>query len=185
MYTQQTPQMQHSRILSNLYSADTTDPSQCVLNNSHGSYAMYTQQTTQMQHSRILSNVYSADTTDPSQRVLSNSHGSYAMYTQQQPQIQHSRIFHTVYSATFTDPTQFILSRSHRCKFHGSFTTYIDAKFTALVRTDISEECSPSIIKVTRIGELGTTLAVTSNRCTLFLREFPLARRHLEPAQPL
>jgi hypothetical protein len=37
----------------------------------------------------------------------------------------------------------------------------------ALVRTDVSEECSSSIIRVTRIGELGTTLAVTSNRCTL------------------
>jgi hypothetical protein len=33
----------------------------------------------------------------------------------------------------------------------------------ALVRTDISEERIASIIKVTRIGELGTTLAVTSN----------------------
>jgi hypothetical protein len=32
-----------------------------------------------------------------------------------------------------------------------------------LVRTDVSEEISASIIKVTRIGELGTTLAVTSN----------------------
>jgi hypothetical protein len=32
----------------------------------------------------------------------------------------------------------------------------------ALVRTDISEELSASIIRVTRIGELGTTLAVTS-----------------------
>jgi hypothetical protein len=29
----------------------------------------------------------------------------------------------------------------------------------ALVRTDVSEECSASFIKVTRIGELGTTLA--------------------------
>jgi hypothetical protein len=36
-----------------------------------------------------------------------------------------------------------------------------------LVRTDVSEERSVSIIKVTRIGELGTTLAVTSNRPTL------------------
>jgi hypothetical protein len=36
----------------------------------------------------------------------------------------------------------------------------------ALVRTDLSEERSASIIRVTRIGELGTTLAVTSNqRC--------------------
>jgi hypothetical protein len=33
----------------------------------------------------------------------------------------------------------------------------------ALVRTDVSEEPSASIIKVIRIGELGT-LAVTSNR---------------------
>jgi hypothetical protein len=31
----------------------------------------------------------------------------------------------------------------------------------ALVRTDVSEELSASIIRVTRIGELGTTLAVT------------------------
>jgi hypothetical protein len=34
----------------------------------------------------------------------------------------------------------------------------------ALVRTDVSEELSASFIRVTRIGELGTTLAVTSNR---------------------
>jgi hypothetical protein len=37
----------------------------------------------------------------------------------------------------------------------------------ALVRTDVSEELSSSFIKVTRICELGTTLAVTSNRRTL------------------
>jgi hypothetical protein len=34
----------------------------------------------------------------------------------------------------------------------------------AIVRTDVSEECSASLIRVTRIGELGTTLAVISNR---------------------
>jgi hypothetical protein len=34
----------------------------------------------------------------------------------------------------------------------------------ALVRTVFSEELSASFIRVTRIGELGTTLAVTSNR---------------------
>jgi hypothetical protein len=34
----------------------------------------------------------------------------------------------------------------------------------ALVRTDVSEELSASIIRVTRVGELETTLAVTSNR---------------------
>jgi hypothetical protein len=33
----------------------------------------------------------------------------------------------------------------------------------ALVRTYIAEELSASFIRVTRIGELGTTLAVTSN----------------------
>jgi hypothetical protein len=33
----------------------------------------------------------------------------------------------------------------------------------ALVRTDVSEELSGFFIRVTRIGELGTTLAVTSN----------------------
>jgi hypothetical protein len=37
----------------------------------------------------------------------------------------------------------------------------------ALVRTDVSEEHSISVIRVTRIGELGTMLAVTSNRRTL------------------
>jgi hypothetical protein len=37
----------------------------------------------------------------------------------------------------------------------------------ALVTTDVSEEPSASFIRVTRIGELGTTLAVTSNRRTL------------------
>jgi hypothetical protein len=36
----------------------------------------------------------------------------------------------------------------------------------ALVRTDVPEEHSVSIIMVTRIGKLGTTLAVTINRCT-------------------
>jgi hypothetical protein len=33
-----------------------------------------------------------------------------------------------------------------------------------LVRTDVSEELSASFISVIRISELGTTLAVTSNR---------------------
>jgi hypothetical protein len=37
----------------------------------------------------------------------------------------------------------------------------------ALVITDVSEELSASFIRVTRIGELGRTLAVTSNRRTL------------------
>jgi hypothetical protein len=37
----------------------------------------------------------------------------------------------------------------------------------ALVRIDVSEELSASFIRVKRIGELGTILSVTSNRCTL------------------
>jgi hypothetical protein len=37
----------------------------------------------------------------------------------------------------------------------------------ALVRTDVSEVLRASFIRVTRIGELGTTLAVTINRRTL------------------
>jgi demethoxyubiquinone hydroxylase (CLK1/Coq7/Cat5 family) len=36
-----------------------------------------------------------------------------------------------------------------------------------LVRTDVSEELSASFIRVTRIGELGATLAITSNHGTL------------------
>jgi hypothetical protein len=34
----------------------------------------------------------------------------------------------------------------------------------ALVRTDVSEELSASFIRVTRIAELGTTLAATGDR---------------------
>jgi hypothetical protein len=37
----------------------------------------------------------------------------------------------------------------------------------ALVKTDVSEEPGASFIRVTRIGELGTTQAATSNRRTL------------------
>jgi hypothetical protein len=43
----------------------------------------------------------------------------------------------------------------------------------ALVRTDVSEELSASFIRVTRIGELGTTLAVTSNRIPLGISSQP------------
>jgi hypothetical protein len=37
----------------------------------------------------------------------------------------------------------------------------------ALVRTDVSEEPDASFIRVTKIGELGTIQAATSNRRTL------------------
>jgi hypothetical protein len=47
-----------------------------------------------------------------------------------------------------------------------------------LLRTDVSEELSASFIRVTRIGELGKTLAVTINRRTLALF---LVHRFLSP----
>jgi hypothetical protein len=40
-------------------------------------------------------------------------------------------------------------------------------RLVALVRTDVSEEPSASFIRVTKIGEIGTTLAATRNRRTL------------------
>jgi hypothetical protein len=39
----------------------------------------------------------------------------------------------------------------------------------AIVRTDVSEKHSASIIRATRLDELGTTLPVNSNRRTLFV----------------
>jgi hypothetical protein len=48
----------------------------------------------------------------------------------------------------------------------------------AFVVTEVSEECISSIIRVTRIGELGTTLTVTINRSTL--SSVPLERRFLQ-----
>jgi hypothetical protein len=56
----------------------------------------------------------------------------------------------------------------------------------ALVRTDVSEEFSAPIIRLRIIGELGTTLAVTSNRGTQYLsprwwkRYDPPKRRFLQ-----
>jgi hypothetical protein len=47
----------------------------------------------------------------------------------------------------------------------------------ALVRTDVSQELSASFIRVTRIGELGTTLTVISYRRTL-RRNTKYPRRH-------
>jgi hypothetical protein len=37
----------------------------------------------------------------------------------------------------------------------------------ALVKADVSEELSATIVRFTRIGEVGTMFAVTSNRRTL------------------
>jgi hypothetical protein len=51
-----------------------------------------------------------------------------------------------------------------------------------LVRTDVSEELSASIIRVTRIGVLGT-LAVTRNRRTL--RRNLLVTTNVAPLSPI
>jgi hypothetical protein len=54
----------------------------------------------------------------------------------------------------------------------------------ALLRTDVSEERSASFNRVSRIGELGTTLAETSNRtgCT----EIPVpGRARVVPISPI
>jgi hypothetical protein len=57
------------------------------------------------------------------------------------------------------------LRSSRRCLFKMASSGML--RRIALVRTDVSKELSKSFIKLTRIGELGTKLAVTSNRHTL------------------
>jgi glutaredoxin-related protein len=54
----------------------------------------------------------------------------------------------------------------------------------ALVRTDVSEDLSASFIRVTRIGELGTTLAVTSNRRLRRVRRL-LVTANVVPSSPI
>jgi hypothetical protein len=56
-------------------------------------------------------------------------------------------------------------------------------RHVALVRTDVSEDLSTSIIRVTRIGELGT-LAVTSNSCCRSVR-WLLATANVVPSSPI
>jgi hypothetical protein len=55
----------------------------------------------------------------------------------------------------------------------------------ALVRTDVSEELSISFIRVTRIGELGTTLAITSNRRKLRRLRRLLVIASVVPSSPI
>jgi hypothetical protein len=52
----------------------------------------------------------------------------------------------------------------------------------ALVKTDVSEECSASFIRVTRIGRLGTTLAVTSIRRMLGRNTKGISSQHASDA---
>jgi hypothetical protein len=54
--------------------------------------------------------------------------------------------------------------------FHGGDWRMVSSgllRRVAIVRTDVSEEPDASFIRVTKIGELGTTQAATSNRRTL------------------
>jgi hypothetical protein len=52
----------------------------------------------------------------------------------------------------------------------------------ALVRTDVSDEFSASFIRVTRIGELGTTLAVTNSRRSVLQLIFTV---NVVPSSPI
>jgi hypothetical protein len=54
----------------------------------------------------------------------------------------------------------------------------------ALVGTDVSEEPGGSFIRVTSIGELGTTQAATSNRRTLRRKEAPVPPKRRFLQQP-
>jgi hypothetical protein len=54
----------------------------------------------------------------------------------------------------------------------------------ALVITDVSEDLSASFIRVTRIGELGTTLAVTSNQILSSIRRL-LVTASVVPSSPI
>jgi hypothetical protein len=58
----------------------------------------------------------------------------------------------------------------------------------AIVRTDVSEEHSPSFIRVTRIGDLGTKLAVTNTHAARkFLRSVRrlLVTASVVPSSPI
>jgi hypothetical protein len=74
-----------------------------------------------------------------------------------------SKIYSFVTICHITITIQYII---HRPVF-GTIVSSGKLRPVALVRTDVSEELSATFIRVTRIGELVTTLAVTSNRRTL------------------
>jgi hypothetical protein len=52
----------------------------------------------------------------------------------------------------------------------------------ALIRTDVSEELSASFIIVKRIGELGTTIAVTSNQAKFTSNKSGISSQRLSVA---
>jgi hypothetical protein len=55
----------------------------------------------------------------------------------------------------------------------------------AFVRTDVLKELSASFIRVTRMGELGTKLAITSNRRFLHSVHRLLVRASVVPSSPI
>jgi hypothetical protein len=52
-------------------------------------------------------------------------------------------------------------------------------RLVALVRADVLEERIASFIRVTRIGKLGATLAITNNRSTLQLEGGEMSLRNV------
>jgi hypothetical protein len=58
-------------------------------------------------------------------------------------------------------------------------------RHVALVITNVWEECSASIIRVTKMGEIGTTLAVTSNRQFLRRLRQRLVTANVVPISPI
>jgi hypothetical protein len=74
-----------------------------------------------------------------------------------------------------------------QCGLWMKSAVFWDVTACALVRTDVSEEISTSIIRVTRIGELGSTLAVSRNRRTLHLHSMRqlLGTANVDPSSPI
>jgi hypothetical protein len=101
-------------------------------------------------------------------------------------------IYHTHYKpqweeqvrqkCTYITPDDSRKDETRRMAFSGML------RHVALVKTDVSEEFCAFFIRVTRIGKLGTTLAVTSNWCPLgFLRSMChlLVTASVVPSSPI
>jgi hypothetical protein len=83
------------------------------------------------------------------------------------PQDLRERFSFTILRGTFVIITNFLVIFEVFMAVTTKNGVFLHIKHVAFVRTDVSEELSTSMIRVTRIGKLGTTLAVSSNRCTL------------------
>jgi hypothetical protein len=107
-------------------------------------------------------------TTEPSQLMLCKIWGFHSSDYEEcrllgyKPPVRTSQETHYV---SAREPSQLIL-----CKMWGFYGgDYEECRLlgcVVLARTEVSEEIIGSIIRVTRIGESGTTLAVISNRST-------------------